>query len=88
MRQLLANRPELRLAGSLLIVRYPDAASAEEALTAFMNGYLPEADGSGPYQTESGNWTSANRTGNYVSVVFEAPGENSATELLSSIEFN
>jgi hypothetical protein len=74
--------------GSLLIVQYPDAGLAEEALVGFMNGYLPEADGSGPYQTESGNWTAANRTGNYVSVVFEAPGEDRTTELLSSIEFN
>ena len=74
--------------GNLLIVQYPDDSLAEEALGEFLNGYLPEADGSGPYQTESGNWTAVIRAGNYVSVVFEAPGKDRATELLSSIEFN
>ncbi|MFC1639900.1 hypothetical protein ACFL3B_03955 [Gemmatimonadota bacterium] len=75
---------EMGADGSLLIVRYPDAALAEEALVEFLTGYLPEADGSEPFQTESGNWTSAIRTNNYISVVFEAPSEAIVTELLSS----
>ena len=74
--------------GSLLIVHYPDVDQAEEALREFTAAYLPEADGSRPNQTESGNWTSASRTDNYISVVFEAPSEERATELQSSIEFN
>ena len=79
---------EMGDAGSLLIVQYPDAALAEEALREFSAVYLPEAEGSGLYQTESGNWTSAKRTDNYISVVFEARSEASVIELQSSIEFN
>ena len=75
-------------AGSLLIVQYPDVGQAEAALREFFTAYLPEADGSRPYQTESGNWTSAGKTDNYISVVFEAPSEGRAIELQSSIEFN
>lgn len=75
-------------AGSLLIVRYPDTERAEEGHAGFIRGYLPEADGSSPHQTENGNWTFAQRTGNYVSVVFEAPSAERASELQSSIEFN
>ena len=75
-------------AGSVLIVRYPDAASADEGHSAFIRGYLPETDGSSPFQTESGNWTYSRRTGEYVSIVFEAPSAERAIELQSSIEFN
>lgn len=74
--------------GNLLIVQYPSADGAEDALAAFFRGYLPESDGSTPYQTESGNWTAAARTNEYIAVVFEAPNEERATELLSAIEFN
>ncbi len=79
---------ELAGNGSLLIVQYPDAAQAEAALREFTNAYLPEAEGSRPYQTESGNWTSVERTDTYISIVFEAPSADRATELQSSIEFN
>jgi hypothetical protein len=74
--------------GSLLIVQYPNETEADEALREFLNVYLPEADGSRPHMTESGNWTSAARTGSYVSVVFEAPSEDRAMALQSSIAFN
>jgi hypothetical protein len=79
---------EMGDAGNLLLVQYPDVRQAEEALREFFAAYLPEAEESRPYQTESGNWTSANRTDNYISVVFEAPSEGRAIELQSSIEFN
>jgi hypothetical protein len=74
--------------GSLLIVQYPSAGHSEEALSAFFRGYLPETDGVSPHQTETGNWTHAQRSGDHISIVFEAPSEDRATELLSSIEFN
>ena len=79
---------EMGGAGSLLIIQYPDVRRAEEALREFLAAYLPEADGSTPHQTESGNWTSAIRADNYISVVFEAPSQGRAIELQSSIEFN
>ncbi len=75
-------------AGSLLIVQYPDEEQAVAGQSAFIRGYLPETDGSSPHQTENGNWTYSQRTGAYISIVFEAPSEERATELLASIEFN
>jgi hypothetical protein len=75
-------------AGSLLIVQYRDAEEAEHGHSAFIGGYLPETDGGSPHQTENGNWTYSQRTGEYVSIVFEAPSAERAMELLSSIEFN
>ena len=79
---------EMGEAGSLLIVQYSDAGQAEEGHSAFIRGYLPETDGSSPHQTENGNWTYSQRTGEYVSIVFEAPSAERAIELQSSIEFN
>lgn len=72
--------------GILLIVQYPEAAAAEEGLFEFLNGYMPEANGPGPFQTESGKWTLAARSDNFVFVVFEAPTTERATSLMSLIQ--
>ena len=79
---------EMGNAGSLLVVQYPDADAAEEGHSAFIRGYLPDSDGDSPHQTENGNWTFSRRTGEYVSIVFEAPSAERAIDLQSSIRFN
>ena len=75
-------------AGSLLIVQYANEEAAQEGHSSFIRGYLPETDGLSPHQTENGNWTYSRRTGEFVSIVFEAPSAERAIELQSSIEFN
>ena len=74
--------------GSLLIVQYPDAVRAAEGHSAFIRGYLPDSDGVSPHQTENGNWAYSKQANEYVSIVFDAPSAEHATELQSSIEFN
>jgi len=79
---------EMGSGGSVLIVEYPDAVKAVEAHSSFIRGYTPETDGSSPVQTENGNWTYSRITDRYVSIVLEAPTEERASALLSSIRFN
>jgi len=72
--------------GKLLIVEYGNTAWAEEALDEFLRSYLPEAGDDHLFQLESGTWVMAKRNGRYVSIVFEAPTQLRAAELLSQVE--
>lgn len=72
--------------GKLLIVEYGNAAWAEEAFNEFLRSYLPEAGDDHLDQLESGDWVIARRDERYVSIVFEAPSEERAVELLSQVE--
>jgi hypothetical protein len=69
--------------GRLLVVRYPDAGPAREALSSFRRAYLPEGSGTGAVRTENGKWTTAGRFGEMVTVVFDAPSESEAAALLA-----
>ncbi len=66
----------------LLLIQYPDRASAKEAYAGFLADYLPEADGRGAAQTENGNWTIAKRMDRNLIIVFEAPEKNWAADLV------
>ncbi len=72
--------------GKLLIVEYKNAAWAEEAFSGFLTSFLPEAGDDHLHQLESGDWVVARRDDRYVSIVFEAPSEKRAVELLSQVE--
>ena len=72
--------------GKLLIVEYGNAVWAEEAFGEFLRSYLPEAGEDHRYQLENGTWVKAKRNDRYVSIVFEAPSEVRAAELLSQVE--
>ncbi len=72
--------------GKLLIVEYGNTAWAEEAFGQFLRSFLPEAGDDHLFQLESGTWVVAKRDDRYVSIVFEAPSEERAVELLSQVE--
>ena len=62
---------------------------AQEAFTEFRAAYMPEAeDPDDPLLMEGGVWTMANRRADIVAIVFEAPSEERAVELLSQVEMN
>jgi hypothetical protein len=72
----------------LLIVRYPDAALANEAHGSFLESYMPESAETGVAETEDGRWTLARIADSVVSIVFGAPDEASARDLQSEIRFD
>ena len=72
--------------GKLLIVEYENAVWAEEAFGEFIRSYLPEAGDDHLHQLEGGTWVLAKRDDRFVSIVFEAPSEMRAVELLSQVE--
>jgi hypothetical protein len=72
--------------GKLLVVEYGNTAWAEEAFGEFLRSYLPEAGDDHLFQLESGTWVMAKMNDRQVSIVFEAPSEARAVELLSQVE--
>jgi len=72
----------------LLLVSYPDSARAEAVLDTFVQGYMPEAGESGLAQMEDGGWTLAGVHKGYLSIVFDAPTEDGARRIESTIGFD
>ncbi|MCP4900488.1 MAG: hypothetical protein GY906_26285, partial [bacterium] len=72
----------------LMVVSYPDSARADEALDSFIRGYMPEAGESGLAPMEDGGWTLARVHDEYLSIVFDAPTEDSARRIESAIGFD
>jgi hypothetical protein len=70
------------------MVNYPDSARAETAFDSFIQGFMPEAGESGLAQMEDGGWTLANVHNGYLSIVFDAPTEDSARRIASTIGLN
>jgi len=69
--------------GRLLIVRYPNADLAREALSSFYRAYLPEGKETRAVRTENGKWTAARLLWDRVAIVFDAPTETEAGNLLA-----
>jgi len=69
--------------GRLLIVRYPSADLAKQALHSFCRAYLSDAGEARAALTENGKWTAARLLWNRVAVVFDAPTEAEAGILLA-----
>jgi hypothetical protein len=72
----------------LMVVSYPDSARAEAAFDSFIQVYMPEAGESGLAQMEDGGWTLAGAHHEYLSIVFDAPTEDSARRIESEIRFD
>jgi hypothetical protein len=74
--------------GKVLIIEYGNAVWAEEAFDEFLRSFLPEAGDDHLLQLESGAWAMARRDDRHISIVFEAPSEGRAVELLSQVEIS
>jgi hypothetical protein len=72
----------------LLVVSYPDSVRADAAFDSFILGYMPEAGESGLAQMEDGGWTLAGVHNGNLSIVFDAPTEDSARRIESEIRFD
>ncbi len=72
----------------LMVVSYPDSARADEAFDSFIRGYIPEAGDSGLAQMEDGGWTLARVHNENLSIVFDAPSEDSARQIEPAIDFD
>ena len=72
----------------LLVVSYPNSARAEVVLDSFILGYMPEAGESGLAQMEDDGWTLAGVHDGYLTIVFDAPTEDSARRIASTIGFD
>lgn len=72
---------------SLLVIRYPGPDAAIEAHRSFLAGYLPDADDKGQGRMEDGTWTVVQRHDALVAVIFDAPDDRIARELLAGFPF-
>lgn len=69
----------------LLLIRYPDKPPAETAYLSFLANYLPDALGTGFAQMENGTWAMVRSAGRHLIIVFDAPTQQWAADLISSV---
>jgi hypothetical protein len=67
----------------LLIIRYPSQHGAEEALKGFKKAYMSDGAGKMPVKTENNKWTAVGEYGNYLTIVFDAPDELFAKQMIA-----
>ena len=70
----------------LLLIRYPTLKEAGDAYQGFMKAYLPDAGGRDRSKTEDQKWTIARQRNEFVLIVFGAPTEDNAEDLLKATE--
>jgi len=66
----------------LLLVDYPDAKKAKEALALFLKHYLPDADSTGTARLENGRWAAVRVSEKLLAAVLEADSRPLAESLL------
>jgi hypothetical protein len=71
---------------NLLVIRYTDGQKALAAHRSFIASFMPEAAQTGTVRTENQKWTQIRVSGDTVAVVFDAPTEDKAGQLLSDIK--
>ena len=69
----------------LLLVIYPKAKDAELARDDFEKHYLPELSQKRAAQIEDGTWTACELAGDLLTVVFNAPTEGRALQLIEAV---
>jgi hypothetical protein len=69
----------------LVLVRYPSVARARKAVERFEKVYLKTADARGIVRTENGRWAGAQRQGNLIVAVFDAPGADETLRILDEV---
>lgn len=70
----------------LLLVRYPEGDDAREAHENFIDVYLRERRDAPVVQIEDGAWTASETWDNILAVVFNAPSEASALDLIEKVQ--
>jgi hypothetical protein len=70
----------------LLLVHYPTAKEAAEALQKFISTYVPEAGGRGRYRTEDGRWTMMKQMEEWICIILGVFNQRMGEELLKAVE--
>ena len=71
---------------NLLVIRYADEQKALAAHHSFISSFMPEAAETELVRTENQKWTQAQVARDTVVVVFDAPTEKTALQMLSEIK--
>jgi hypothetical protein len=66
----------------LLVVKYPSQPRAEEALKGFKKAYMNGGAAGISVKTENNKWTAAAEYGDYLAIVFDAPDEPFAKQMI------
>jgi hypothetical protein len=69
----------------MVLLRYPAEAEAVKAWDTFSRTYLREGRQKGVVQTENKKWTAARRQGRTIAIVFDAPSQRQAQQMLQSL---
>ena len=72
----------------LLVVRYPDKDKISKAYDSFTKAYMPDAADPGLDETEDQKWTAASIKKDFLVVIFNAPTDSHAKELIERVEKN
>jgi len=70
----------------LLVVRYPEMKKAAQAHKSFTEAYMPDAVEPGLVQTEDKLWTAGKMKDDLLIIIFNAPSNTSARELIKKVE--
>ena len=70
----------------LLLVKYQNEAAAEAAYSSFTTVYLPELAREPTAQVEDGTWTAGQVAGDLLTVVFNAPSQGTALNLIEAVQ--
>ncbi len=71
--------------GVLVAVRYRGPAEAAAALARFAKEYMRDSGGAGIMRAGDGTWTAARQTKDVLAVVFHAPTDAAANDLLNKV---
>jgi hypothetical protein len=69
----------------LILLRYPAESDAVKAWDTFSRAYLREGRQRGVVRTENRKWTAAKRQGRTIAIVFDAPSQRQAQQMLQSL---
>jgi hypothetical protein len=69
----------------LLCVQYPTPEQAEQGYEGVLKGYAPEAEATGAAEVDQDMWLAAELGGEYVLVAFDAPSEDDARRLITTM---
>jgi hypothetical protein len=69
----------------LLLVKYPEDGRAMWAYNSFVKHYLPELSERTVVRIEDGTYTGCRRAGDLIVIVFNAPAEKTAIQLIDAV---
>ncbi len=72
----------------LLLIKYQNEEEAGAAYSSFATVYLPELAREPTAQVEDGTWTAGQVSGELVTVVFNAPSQETALNLIGVVQEN